>query len=147
MLRYLKNHQNPDGGIGLHIEGHSTMFGTSLNYVAARLLGLPADDPWAVACRKFMHARGGAVNNVAGSSGWRSSASTSGAASTRCREMWLLPYSLSSTGALLVPRRMVYCRCRTSSAAAACLLTPTTPAKLYPVPYAEVHGYAPQLRR
>jgi cycloartenol synthase len=30
MLRYLKNHQNQDGGFGLHIEGHSTMFGTGL---------------------------------------------------------------------------------------------------------------------
>ena len=30
MLRYLRNHQNPDGGFGLHIEGHSTMFGTAL---------------------------------------------------------------------------------------------------------------------
>ena len=45
MLRYLRNHQNADGGTGLHVEGHSTMFGTSLNYVAARLLGVAADDP------------------------------------------------------------------------------------------------------
>ena len=30
MLRYLRNHQLPDGGYGLHIEGHSTMFATAL---------------------------------------------------------------------------------------------------------------------
>jgi cycloartenol synthase len=30
MLTYLLNHQNVDGGFGLHIEGHSTMFGTGL---------------------------------------------------------------------------------------------------------------------
>ena len=30
MVRYLTNHQNEDGGYGLHIEGHSTMFGTVL---------------------------------------------------------------------------------------------------------------------
>lgn len=30
ILRYLRNHQNEDGGFGLHIEGHSTMFGTVL---------------------------------------------------------------------------------------------------------------------
>lgn len=30
MIRYLRNHQNTDGGFGLHIEGHSTMFGTVL---------------------------------------------------------------------------------------------------------------------
>lgn len=29
-LRYLRNHQNEDGGWGLHIEGQSTMFGTVL---------------------------------------------------------------------------------------------------------------------
>ena len=30
MVRYLANHQNEDGGYGLHIEGSSTMFGTVL---------------------------------------------------------------------------------------------------------------------
>lgn len=30
MLRYFRNHQNEDGGFGLHIEGSSTMFGTGL---------------------------------------------------------------------------------------------------------------------
>jgi cycloartenol synthase len=30
MVRYLHNHQNSDGGFGLHIEGGSTMFGTAL---------------------------------------------------------------------------------------------------------------------
>ncbi len=32
-LRYLTNHQNADGGFGLHIEGESTMFGTGLKWV------------------------------------------------------------------------------------------------------------------
>lgn len=32
MLRYFRNHQNEDGGFGLHIEGASTMFGTGLWY-------------------------------------------------------------------------------------------------------------------
>lgn len=35
MLRYLRNHQNRDGGYGLHIEGQSTMFGTALRYCTA----------------------------------------------------------------------------------------------------------------
>ncbi|XP_031504247.1 cycloartenol synthase 2-like isoform X2 [Nymphaea colorata] len=39
MCRYLYNHQNEDGGWGLHIEGHSTMFCTALSYVTLRLLG------------------------------------------------------------------------------------------------------------
>ena len=29
-IRYMRNHQNKDGGYGLHIEGTSTMFGTAL---------------------------------------------------------------------------------------------------------------------
>ncbi|KAK6944645.1 Squalene cyclase, N-terminal [Dillenia turbinata] len=42
--RYLYNHQNEDGGWGLHIEGHSTIFGSSLSYIALRLLGEGPDD-------------------------------------------------------------------------------------------------------
>lgn len=37
-VRYLRNHQNADGGFGLHIEGHSTMFGTALRCAAPLLL-------------------------------------------------------------------------------------------------------------
>ncbi|KAA8528202.1 hypothetical protein F0562_035547 [Nyssa sinensis] len=39
ILRYIYNHQNEDGGWGLHIEGHSTMFCTALSYICMRLLG------------------------------------------------------------------------------------------------------------
>jgi cycloartenol synthase len=39
MRRYLLNHQNEDGGWGLHFEGHSTMFGSVLSYVTLRILG------------------------------------------------------------------------------------------------------------
>ena len=62
MTRYLRNHQNEDGGFGLHIEGHSTMFGTVLSYVAARLLGVDADDRFCIDAKSWMDARGGAVN-------------------------------------------------------------------------------------
>ncbi|MEM1008777.1 MAG: prenyltransferase/squalene oxidase repeat-containing protein, partial [Myxococcota bacterium] len=43
MLAYLTHVQNSDGGFGLHEEGPSTVFGTALNYVALRLLGLPLE--------------------------------------------------------------------------------------------------------
>ncbi|KAK7244072.1 hypothetical protein RIF29_38890 [Crotalaria pallida] len=43
MRRYLFNHQNLDGGWGLHIEGSSTMFCTALGYVTLRLLGEDID--------------------------------------------------------------------------------------------------------
>ncbi|KAK6944654.1 Squalene cyclase, N-terminal, partial [Dillenia turbinata] len=44
MCRHIYNHQNKDGGWGLHIEGQSTMFGSVLNYVALRLLGQEPND-------------------------------------------------------------------------------------------------------
>ncbi|KAL3567167.1 hypothetical protein D5086_032582 [Populus alba] len=44
MIRYLYNHQNRDGGWGLHIEGPSTMFVSVLNYVTLRLLGEGPND-------------------------------------------------------------------------------------------------------
>uniref|UniRef100_A0A7N0UUQ4 Squalene cyclase N-terminal domain-containing protein n=1 Tax=Kalanchoe fedtschenkoi TaxID=63787 RepID=A0A7N0UUQ4_KALFE len=39
ILRYIYYHQNEDGGWGLHIEGHSTMFCTALSYICMRILG------------------------------------------------------------------------------------------------------------
>uniref|UniRef100_A0A2N9EML5 Terpene cyclase/mutase family member n=1 Tax=Fagus sylvatica TaxID=28930 RepID=A0A2N9EML5_FAGSY len=44
IIRYLYNHQNEDGGWGFHIEGHSTMFGTALSYIALRILGEGPED-------------------------------------------------------------------------------------------------------
>ncbi|OVA00042.1 Prenyltransferase/squalene oxidase [Macleaya cordata] len=44
ICRYIYNHQNTDGGWGLHIAGPSTMFCTTLNYVSLRLLGEGVDD-------------------------------------------------------------------------------------------------------
>nr|KYP61349.1 Cycloartenol synthase [Cajanus cajan] len=44
IVRYLYNHQNEDGGWGFHIEGHSTMFGSALSYIALRILGEELED-------------------------------------------------------------------------------------------------------
>ncbi len=43
MTTYLLNHQQLDGGWGLHIESPSTMFGTVMNYVTLRLVGQLCD--------------------------------------------------------------------------------------------------------
>jgi lanosterol synthase len=59
MRRYLFARQHPeDGGWGLHIEGHSSVFGTSLNYTALRILGADADDPRMVKARALLHKLG-----------------------------------------------------------------------------------------
>uniref|UniRef100_A0A6N2KYX3 Uncharacterized protein n=1 Tax=Salix viminalis TaxID=40686 RepID=A0A6N2KYX3_SALVM len=39
MVRYIYNHQNDDGGWGLHVESQSIMLCTAPNYVTLRLLG------------------------------------------------------------------------------------------------------------
>lgn len=59
MIVYMSNHQQTDGGWGLHLEGPSTLFSSCLNYVALRLLGMKADDPIAVSAREFILKNGG----------------------------------------------------------------------------------------
>ncbi|KAL6335637.1 hypothetical protein AAG906_030775 [Vitis piasezkii] len=65
ILRYLYCHQNEDGGWGLHIEGHSTMFCTTLNYICMRILGEGRDGGRDNACargRKWILDRGGVTS-------------------------------------------------------------------------------------
>lgn len=59
LIRYLLNRANAeDGGWGIHIEGISTVFGTALNYVTLRILGLGADHPAMVKARNTLHKLG-----------------------------------------------------------------------------------------
>lgn len=61
MIQYIQSHQQVDGGWGTHIECASTMFGTVLNYIALRLLGVPADAAGMDKARTFMHKHGGGL--------------------------------------------------------------------------------------
>ncbi|KAH9716421.1 Camelliol C synthase [Citrus sinensis] len=75
MLRYTYNHQNEDGGWGLHVEGHSTMFGTVFNYICMRLLGEGPDGGENNACaraRKWILDRGGAMGVTSWGKTWLS---------------------------------------------------------------------------
>ncbi|KAK4093729.1 hypothetical protein Purlil1_2063 [Purpureocillium lilacinum] len=61
---YIFARANPeDGGWGLHIEGESTVFGTTLNYTVLRLVGVDPEDPVMVKARGTLHKLGGAVNS------------------------------------------------------------------------------------
>nr|UTN00765.1 lanosterol synthase [Strongylocentrotus purpuratus] len=60
MVRYLRSVQCPDGGWGLHIEDHATVFGTAMNYVTMRLLGVSKDDEDLKKARKLLLEMGGA---------------------------------------------------------------------------------------
>ncbi|VEU23189.1 DEKNAAC104317 [Brettanomyces naardenensis] len=62
LIRYLVNTANPvDGGWGLHEKDKTTCFGTTMNYVVLRLLGLPADHPVCKKARETLMRIGGAI--------------------------------------------------------------------------------------
>ncbi|KAG2725920.1 hypothetical protein I3760_01G088600 [Carya illinoinensis] len=65
ILRYIYYHQNEDGGWGLHIEGHSTMFCTTLSYICMRILGEGPEGGQDNACaraRKWILDHGGVTH-------------------------------------------------------------------------------------
>ena len=64
IIRYIVNRAHPvDGGWGLHTYDKSTAFGTTINYVILRILGLDRDHPAIVKARKCLHLLGGAIGN------------------------------------------------------------------------------------
>lgn len=111
MIHYLKLHQQLDGGWGTHIESPSTMFGTTLCYVAIRLLGVQADDPACVKGREFLQTNGGAIYTASwakfylcllGCMEWDGHNSVP-------PEMWLLPnWTPFHPGRMWCHARMVY---------------------------------------
>ncbi|KAI6678298.1 hypothetical protein NL676_039094 [Syzygium grande] len=98
MCRYLYNHQNEDGGWGLHIEGPSTMFGSVLNYVTLRLLGEAANDGQGAMekARKWILDHGGATAITSWGKMWLSvlGAFEWSGNNPLPPEIWLLPYIL-----------------------------------------------------
>ncbi|XP_071737530.1 cycloartenol Synthase-like [Rutidosis leptorrhynchoides] len=113
MCRYLYNHQNMDGGWGLHIEGHSTMFGSVLNYVTLRLLGEGANDGGGEGGamekgRKWILDHGGATCITSWGKFWLSVLGVFEWSGNNPLppEMWILPYFLP-----VHPGRM-WCHCR-----------------------------------
>ncbi|KAK1317213.1 Cycloartenol synthase [Acorus calamus] len=110
MRRYLCNHQNEDGGWGLHIEGHSTMFGTGMSYVTLRLLGEEEDGADGVMerGRKWILDRGGITYITSWGKMWLSILGVFDWSGNYPLppEIWLLPYFLP-----FHPGRM-WCHCR-----------------------------------
>ncbi|CAI5477919.1 unnamed protein product [Closterium sp. Yama58-4] len=108
MVRYLYNHQNPDGGWGLHIEGHSTMFGSTLNYVSLRILGEHPANPAMTAGREWILSHGSATASTSWGKFWLCVLGVYDyrGINPMPPEMWLLPYFLP-----VHPGRM-WCHCR-----------------------------------
>ncbi len=61
MKIYLFNHQNKDAGWGMHIEGESTMFGTVMQYVSLRILGVDKNHGQLIKARTWIKNNGGAT--------------------------------------------------------------------------------------
>jgi len=113
MIRYLVNHQNEDGGYGLHIEGTSTMFGSCLSYVTLRLLGMGPDEDATWRARSWIHSRGGANHVASWGKFWLAVLGVYSwdGMNPMPPEMWLLPYS-SWTGIGLAHPGRFWCHCR-----------------------------------
>nr|BBE49396.1 cycloartenol synthase [Polystichum fibrilloso-paleaceum (nom. illeg.)] len=111
MIRYLYNHQNKDGGWGLHIEGHSTMFGSVLSYITLRLLGQDLSNGVDQAMergRAWILQHGGATAIPSWGKFWLSVLGVFEWTGNNPLppEIWLLPYFLP-----MHPGRM-WCHCR-----------------------------------
>ncbi|KAF7010231.1 hypothetical protein CFC21_024672 [Triticum aestivum] len=108
--RYLYNHQNGDGGWGLHIEGPSTMFGSALTYVSLRLLGEGTDSGYGAMekDRNWILDHGGATFVPSWGKFWLSVLGVFDWSGNNPvpPEAWLLPYCLP-----FHPGRM-WCHCR-----------------------------------
>ncbi|KAL2125971.1 hypothetical protein VTI74DRAFT_2053 [Chaetomium olivicolor] len=61
MIRYLVNTANKDGGWGTYLDSPSNVFGTTLNYITLRLLGLPSEHPVCAKARQLLFALGSAL--------------------------------------------------------------------------------------
>nr|QIH97373.1 OptiAtLUP [synthetic construct]BAL41371.1 lupeol synthase [Glycyrrhiza uralensis] len=111
IVRYLYNHQNEDGGWGFHIEGHSTMFGSALSYVALRILGEGPEDKAMAKGRKWILDHGGLVAIPSWGKFW---VTVLGAYEwSGCNplppELWLLPkFTPFHPGKMLCYCRLVY---------------------------------------
>ncbi|XP_028069188.1 cycloartenol synthase 2-like isoform X1 [Camellia sinensis] len=110
ICRYLYNHQNSDGGWGLHIEGNSAMFCTALNYVTLRLLGERMNDGDGAMekARKWILDHGGVTHIPSWGKFWFSVLGVYEWSGNNPLppEIWLLPYFLP-----IHPGRM-WCHCR-----------------------------------
>lgn len=108
LRRYLCNHQNDDGGFGLHIEGRSTMFGSVLSYVSLRLLGEPAESRLMTSSLAWITSHGGATAIPSWGKFWLAALGVYEwkGLNPMPPEMWLLPHALP-----VHPGRM-WCHCR-----------------------------------
>ncbi|CAL5195637.1 unnamed protein product [Lathyrus oleraceus] len=114
ILRYIYCHQNEDGGWGLHVEGHSIMFCTVLNYICMRILGEGPNGGKEDACaraRKWIHDHGGVTHVSSWGKIWLSVLGIFDwcASNPMPPEFWMLPsFLLKHPAKMLCYCRLVY---------------------------------------
>ncbi|KAF9181135.1 Lanosterol synthase (Oxidosqualene--lanosterol cyclase) [Haplosporangium sp. Z 767] len=143
IVQYLFNRAHKeDGGWGLHVEGHSTVFGTALNYIVLRLLGVDAEHPVCIKARGTLHKLGGATGSPSWGKFWMAALGVYDweGMNPVPPELWLLPHFLPihpgrywcHTRNVYIPMSYVYGRRATAP------LTPLTSQlreELYTQPY------------
>ncbi|CAF0846619.1 unnamed protein product [Adineta steineri] len=108
MIKYLFNHQLSNGGWGTHIENKATMFGTVLNYISLRLLGIPFNNEQLQKAYSFIQSEGGAMYAPSWAKFWLCVLGVMPweGVNSLFPELWLLPEWLS-----VHPSRY-WCHCR-----------------------------------
>ena len=93
MRNYLWAIQKKDGGWGLHVEGHSSVFGTAMNYTVLRILGASEEDPRLINARRKLWQMGGAINSPHWGKFWLSILGVTpwDIVNPMPPELWLLP--------------------------------------------------------
>ncbi|SCV99475.1 LAFE_0A03972g1_1 [Lachancea fermentati] len=129
LIRYIVNTAHPvDGGWGLHEVDKSTAFGTAVNYVALRLLGLPKNHIVCKRARETLLRLGGAIGVPHWGKIWLSVLNLYKweGVNPAPPELWLLPYSIPiHPGRWWVHTRAIYAPVGyLSSARYSCRLTP-----------------------
>lgn len=95
MIRYIVNTAHPvDGGWGLHSVDKSTCFGTTINYIGLRLLGMDKQHEVCVRARRTLHKLGGALGNPHWGKAWLSLLNLFDweGVNPAPPELWMLPY-------------------------------------------------------
>lgn len=95
LIRYIVNTAHPvDGGWGLHEVDKSTCFGTAINYVNLRLLGVPASNPVCTKANNTLHSLGGALGVPHWGKAWFSILNLYEweGVNPAPPELWLMPY-------------------------------------------------------